>query len=86
MGVATALFLLADAAFLLWPGQARMQGVAAPRESRHPVADLKHALHLVWFLPGLTRAILQASGVNVIIGATLATAAAMMTGFFDQSE
>ncbi|MHA7773786.1 MFS transporter [Roseibium sp. M-1] len=86
VGVATALFLLADAAFLLWPGQARMQRDAAPRESRHPVADLKHALHLVWSLPGLTRAILQASGVNLIIGATLATAAAMMTGFFDQSE
>jgi len=86
VGVAVVLFLLADVAFLLWPGQARMEGIAAPRENRHPVADLSHALRLVWSLPGLIRAILQAAGVNLIIGATLATAAAMMTGFFAQSE
>jgi MFS family permease len=86
VGLAIVLFLLADAAFLLWPGQVRMKGVASPRENRHPVEDLKHALKLVWSLPGLTRVILQASGVNLIIGATLATAAAMMTGFFAQSE
>lgn len=86
VGVAIVLFLLADVAFLLWPGQARMEGVTARRGNRHPVADLRHALRLVWSLPGLTRAILQAAGVNLVIGATLATAAAMMTGFFAQSE
>ncbi len=84
--VATVLFVLADAAFLLWPGKARMTSVETGREQRHPVADLRHALVLVWQLPGLMRAILQAAGVNLIIGATLATAAAMMTGYFSQSE
>ncbi|POF32247.1 MFS transporter [Roseibium marinum] len=84
--VATALFVLADVAFMFWPGQARMETLPPARKQRHPVADLKHALLLVWRLPGLMRAILQASGVNLIIGATLATAAAMMTGFFAQSE
>jgi len=84
--LATALFVLADLAFLLWPGLARMQSAPDNRPGRHPVADLKHALTLVWRLPGLMQAILQAAGVNLIIGATLATAAAMMTGFFDQSE
>ncbi|WP_299811800.1 MFS transporter [uncultured Roseibium sp.] len=84
--VATGLFVLADVAFVFWPGQARMESLPPAREQRHPVADLKHALLLVWRLPGLMRAILQASGVNLIIGATLATAAAMMTGFFAQSE
>ncbi|KZM49392.1 MFS transporter [Labrenzia sp. OB1] len=84
--VATGLFVLADVAFVFWPGQTRMENLPPEREQRHPVADLKHALLLVWRLPGLMRAILQASGVNLIIGATLATAAAMMTGFFAQSE
>ncbi|WP_415717651.1 MFS transporter [Roseibium sp.] len=83
--LATVLFLLADAAFWMWPGHKRME--AAPeRHDRHPVADLAHALRLVWSLPGLMRAILQAAGVNLIIGATLATMAAMMTGYFHQSE
>ncbi|AMN54322.1 MFS transporter [Labrenzia sp. CP4] len=84
--LATVLFVLADLAFHFWPGQARMEDAPGKRVSRHPVADLNHALKLVWTLPGLTRAILQAAGVNLIIGATLATAAAMMTGFFSQSE
>ncbi|MCK7615450.1 MFS transporter [Roseibium sediminicola] len=84
--VATVLFVLADFAFLLWPGQARMTALPEGGPVRHPVADLKHALTLVWQLPGLMQAILQAAGVNLIIGATLATAAAMMTGFFAQSE
>ncbi|TYC51232.1 MFS transporter [Rhodobacterales bacterium] len=83
--VATGLFILSDITFRLWPGQNRMDDTP-PAELRHPVADLGHALRLVWTLPGLTRAILQAAGVNLIIGATLATAAAMMTGFFAQSE
>jgi MFS family permease len=84
--LATVLFLLADVAFKLWPGQGRMKAPPEGGEPRHPVADLKHALKLVWSLPGLMRAILQAAGVNLIIGATLATAAAMMTGYFNQSE
>ncbi len=83
--VATGLFFLADGIFMMWRGQERLEGQPAG-ERRHPVADLTTALRLVWQLPGLTRAILQAAGVNLIIGATLATAAAMMTGFFAQSE
>ncbi|WP_299472244.1 MFS transporter [uncultured Roseibium sp.] len=82
--VATALFFLSDGLFLLWRGQSRMEPVPeAP--TRHPVSEFRKALHLAWSLPGLMRAILQAAGVNLIIGATLATAAAMMTGFFAQS-
>ncbi|MDN3718586.1 MFS transporter [Roseibium salinum] len=84
--VATVLFVLSDAMFMLWPGKARMEALPARREHRHPIADLRHALLLVWTLPGLMRAILQAAGVNLIIGATLATAAAMVTGLFAQSE
>ncbi len=83
--VATVLFIASDIAFRLWPGVVRMKDVS-PAAERHPVADLRQALSLVWTLPGLLRAILQAAGVNLIIGATLATAAAMMTGFFAQSE
>ncbi|MEP3427337.1 MAG: MFS transporter [Roseibium sp.] len=84
--LATILFVLADVTFVLWPGQSRMAEMPNEREERHPVADLKHALKLVWQLPRLKQAILQAAGVNLIIGATLATAAAMMTGFFALSE
>lgn len=84
--LATGLFVLSDAVFRLWPGQLRMADPPASLEKRHPVADLKHAFVLIWQLPDLLRAIFQAAGVNLIIGATLATAAAMMTGFFDRSE
>jgi hypothetical protein len=84
--VATGLFVLTDVTFILWPGQSRMKAAPETQVERHPVADLKTALALVWRLPGLLRAILQAAGVNLIIGATLATAAAMMTGLFSQSE
>lgn len=84
--LATGLFVLSDAVFRLWPGQLRMADPSAPLEKRHPVADLKHAFVLIWQLPDLLRAIFQAAGVDLIIGATLATAAAMMTGFFDRSE
>ncbi|WP_298958518.1 MFS transporter [uncultured Roseibium sp.] len=84
--LATGLFVLSDAVFRLWPGQVRMVDPPAPLEERHPFADLKHAFVLIWQLPDLLRAIFQAAGVNLIIGATLATAAAMMTGFFDRSE
>ncbi len=84
--LASVLFVLSDIAFRLWPGQSRMAAAPEIRDVRHPVADLKHAFLLVWQLPGLMRAILQAAGVNLIIGATLATAAAMMTGYFSQSE
>jgi len=84
--LATVLFVLADLAFLLWPGQTRMEEAPERRRNRSASADLKHALVLVWRLPGLMRAVLQAAGVNLIIGATLATAAAMMTGYFGQNE
>ncbi|MEP3046506.1 MAG: MFS transporter [Roseibium sp.] len=84
--LATVLFVLADIVFLLWSGQSRMAEVPKAREARHPVVDLKHALNLVWQLPALKQAILQAAGVNLVIGATMATAAAMMTGYFAQSE
>ena len=36
-------------------------------------------------LPGLLRAMLMASGVNLLLGDTLATAAAMVTGLHGQS-
>lgn len=83
--VATGLFFLADGIFLFWRGADRMETVPV-EERRHPLADLMTALRLVWRLPGLMRAILQAAGVNLIIGATLATVAAMMTGYYAQSE
>ena len=84
--LATVLFLASDFAFRLWRGQNRVEPAPENRENRHPIADLSHAFTLVWRLPGLFQAILQAAGVNLIIGATLATAAAMMTGYFAQSE
>jgi len=83
--LATGLFFLADGTFLLWRGQGRMEQ-RPESERRHPVKDLATAFRLVWQIPGLMRAVLQAAGVNLAIGATLATAAAMMTGFYAQSE
>ncbi|MTH99891.1 MFS transporter [Roseibium sp. RKSG952] len=84
--LATALFVLADIAFMAWPGRKAVQPLAGTPQRRHPARDLIQAARLVWTLPGLMGAIAQAAGVNLIVGATLATAAAMMTGLFQQSD
>ena len=84
------LFVTADAALALWRRGSTVQ-FAAPQDAGHtgwvlPIAaSIKSALKLVWQLPGLKSLIVLAAGVNLVIGVTLATSAAMVTGLLAQS-
>ncbi|MCC8396249.1 MFS transporter [Paraburkholderia sp. MMS20-SJTR3] len=81
------LFLAADTALFVWQ---RLSGFRmAPRSpvpAAHWTRPLRIALHHVWTLPGLKKVILLAAAENLVIGVTLATSAAMVTGFHAQSN
>ncbi|MEX3789333.1 MFS transporter [Paraburkholderia sp. BR14374] len=85
------LFLCADAALLVWqrlsgfrarsPGSAQSLARAARWST-----PLRIALKHVWTLPGLKKVIMLAAAENLVIGVTLATSAAMVTGLHAQSN
>ncbi|MEM5296340.1 MFS transporter [Burkholderia sp. JPY481] len=85
------LFLFADAALFVWQ---RLSGFRAPSpgsaQSLAPAAHwstpLRIALNHVWTLPGLKKVIMLAAAENLVIGVTLATSAAMVTGLHAQSN
>jgi MFS family permease len=93
------LFLCADAALFVWQ---RLSGFRAPAQgsadvcaegsaqSRARVAHrsqpLRIAFNHVWTLPGLKKVIMLAAAENLVIGVTLATSAAMVTGLHAQSN
>ncbi len=83
--LAAIAFLLADGAMAIW----RVSSQAVLRE---PVAikgqwaaSFATALKHVVFLPGLKQLVILAAGVNLVIGVTLASSAAMVTGALGQS-
>ncbi|NML33046.1 MFS transporter [Paraburkholderia antibiotica] len=81
------LFLAADAALFVWQ---RLSGfrapAAAPAPAGHWTRPLRIALDHIWTLPGLKKVIVLAAAENLVIGVTLATSAAMVTGFHAQSN
>jgi MFS family permease len=81
------LFLLADGALLLWQ---RASGFRAPAPPPlvpgHWTLPLRIALRHVLVLPGLKKVVLLAAAENLVIGVTLATSAAMVTGLHAQSN
>ncbi len=84
------LFVMADAALAVWRRVSTVQ-FADPQDAGHtgwvlPIAaSITTALMQVWRLPGLKPLIVLAAGVNLVIGVTLATSAAMVTGVLQQS-
>ena len=79
------LFVGADAAIHLW--QRAMLPVLAPPET-HRVnwfAPLMVAARHIWHLPGLAEVVVLAAGVNLVYGAAMATAAAMVVGLLGQT-
>jgi hypothetical protein len=86
VGLAAAGFLLADGAMALWRRTPARAVWRAP-EAAHGgwVASLKTALVHVARLPGLKRLVILAAGVNLVVGVTLATSAALVTGLLGQS-
>ncbi|HEY2021541.1 MFS transporter [Paraburkholderia sp.] len=87
VAVTGVLFLTADAALFVWQ---RVSGFQAPALAPAPASrwtlPLRVALHHVWTLPGLKKVIMLAAAENLVIGVTLATSAAMVTGFHAQSN
>lgn len=81
-----ALFLAADAAIALWHRASTVQldPPAAP-QSLHWMEPYQTALRHIVRLPGLAPLIVLTSGVNLVIGVTMATSAAMVTGLLHRS-
>jgi MFS family permease len=91
VAVTGVLFLCADAALFVWQ---RLSGFRAPAHgsaqslapTAHWTMPLRIALNHVWTLPGLKKVIMLAAAENLVIGVTLATSAAMVTGLHAQSS
>ncbi|WP_321822155.1 MULTISPECIES: MFS transporter [unclassified Burkholderia] len=82
---AALLFVSADLLAFVWQRTSTAR-VAPPERSVGPwYAPFGVALKHVVTLPGLLRLILLAAAENLVIGTTLATSAAMVTGAFRQS-
>ncbi|NKJ40182.1 MFS transporter [Rhizobium sp. SG570] len=84
--IATAtLFFIADMALAYWQRESAFQFVMPEREYGSWFKPIKTALSHVVGLPGLKSVILLACAENLVIGVTLATSAAMVTGIHHQS-
>ncbi|WP_175922061.1 MFS transporter [Burkholderia latens] len=83
---AALLFVAADLLTFVWQRTSTAR-IASPDRSAGPwYAPFGVALRHVVTLPGLLRLVLLAAAENLVIGTTLATAAAMVTGAFQQSD
>jgi MFS family permease len=90
LGATAALFVAADAAMNVWrrtsPVQLVEPALKQPRQTMHWLQPYRTALVHVLRLPGLMPLIVLAAGVNLVVGVTLATSAAMVTGVLHQSS
>jgi MFS family permease len=90
LGATAVLFVAADGAMKVWRWASPVQLVDPARV--HPLQDMhwlqpyQTALAHVVRLPGLVQLIVLAAGVNLVVGVTLATSAAMVTGMLHQSS
>jgi MFS family permease len=80
------LFLLADGTLLLWQRASGFTGAQTASSPKGLWMPLRIALRHVALLPGLKQVVLLAAAENLVIGVTLATSAAMVTGFHAQSN
>jgi MFS family permease len=85
VGAAAAFFLLADVATAYWRRGNPLQLHEPQGEPGHFLQPIATALGHVWRLPGLLRLTLLTSGVNLMLGTTLASSAAMVTGLHHRS-
>lgn len=90
LAVTALLFLAADAAVKLWRSVSSIQleepALVHPLQDMHWLHPYRTALAHVMQLQGLLQLIVLAAGVNLVVGVTLATSAAMMTGALHQSN
>jgi len=81
-----ALFLAADGAVMLWQRLVRPVLTDPNPAPGSWALSLKTALRHLIQRPGLLEAVLLAAAVNLVIGVTLATSAAMVTGVHGQTD
>ncbi|MBP0590142.1 MFS transporter [Paraburkholderia sp. LEh10] len=86
VGVAALLFFAADGATLLWQRASRFEWTMRGHEPVNWLAPVKTALAHVARLPGLGRLVALAAAENLVIGVTLATSAAMVTGLHGRRD
>jgi len=79
------LFIAADMAMALWQRNGQIRLIDPEPAPGHWTWPLRTALTQVLYLPGLKKLIALAAGENLLIGVTLATSAAMVTGLYHQT-
>jgi MFS family permease len=82
---AAILFFAADMAMVVWRRTNQIQLIDPEPASGHWTVPMRIALTHVLYLPGLKKVIALAAGENLIIGVTLATSAAMVTGLHHET-
>jgi MFS family permease len=86
VGIAAALFFAADGATLVWQRASRFEWTLAASVPAAWFEPVKTALVHVVRLPGLGRLVALAAAENLVIGVTLATSAAMVTGLHHRTD
>ncbi|WP_109477315.1 MFS transporter [Paraburkholderia sp. C35] len=86
VGVAALLFFTADAATFWWQRASAFVWTPHGHAEKHWFAPVKTALAHIVQLPGLSRLIALAAAENLVIGVTLATSAAMVTGLHARTD
>jgi MFS family permease len=86
VGVAALLFFTADAATFWWQRASAFVWTPHGHADTHWLAPVKTALAHIVQLPGLSRLIALAAAENLVIGVTLATSAAMVTGLHARTD
>ncbi|WP_321909725.1 MFS transporter [Paraburkholderia sp. J11-2] len=80
-----AIFLASDIAFSLWAAGQQVPVFDQAHPRRNWLVPYRIAFVHIVAIPGLLEMILLAAGVNLVIGVTLATSAAMFTGVYGQT-
>ncbi|SOE95778.1 Major Facilitator Superfamily protein [Burkholderia sp. D7] len=83
---AAVLFFAADGATTLWQRTSNFELTSPESAPDHWAAPIRIALVHVACLPGLRKLVALAAAENLVIGVTLATSAAMVTGLHHRSD
>ena len=80
-------FVIADLILSVWRRMSSVQlSPPAQHAAGHWTQPYRTGLGLVWSLPGLKQLTVITAGVNLVLGVSLATSAAMLTGWHQRSN
>ncbi|MBB2931323.1 MFS transporter [Paraburkholderia silvatlantica] len=82
---AAAIFLVSDITFSLWAAGRQIPMIDREEPRRNWLAPYRIAFMHIVAIPGLLEVSVLAAGVNLVVGVTLATSAAMFTGVYGQT-